>query len=418
MSDVIHYSGTFKTIQEIADWINHYRGGEVLPDLYDASTPRHPGTLLAYKYNDCCSDEDGNMYRCIVQSIYADAQNPPEFDPSQWEAFGNIYDMIDMRPGMKVNYSGEIFNNYIDNTASGNNSHAEGNVTSASGSYSHAEGGFNEASGAGSHAEGGGASISEKNTASGESSHAEGRRNTASGIASHASGINSQSVGKYSQAMGEGTLTMTQGEAAVGKYNQSYGDGSSYTTYTENRSYRYSAIVKYNNDGNVYQANQDIAKPAGPFDSSKWDIIGTYSVNPLLFSVGNGTSDGNRSNAFEVHVNGDCYANGQLIVPGGGGGVDKVHTDTTANWNAQTTLIGQAGHIYIYSDYDTSNGHNVPAMKVGDGLSYLIDAPFADASSYHIKDTSVHVSSADRTAWNGKVTCYIDSQNAERIIFE
>ena len=56
---------------------------------------------------------------------------------------------------------------------------------------------------------------------------------------------------------------------------------------------------------------------------------------------------------------------------------DRLHIDTTANWNAQADLIGKAGHIYVYSDYEVINGVAVPAFKVGDGLAYLIDTPFA-----------------------------------------
>lgn len=82
------------------------------------------------------------------------------------------------------------------NTASGFGSHAEGSGNTSSGDYSHAEGSINEASGNSSHAEGQGNIASgdyshvegESNTASGTSSHVEGAANTASGDASHVGG--------------------------------------------------------------------------------------------------------------------------------------------------------------------------------------------------------------------------------------
>ena len=49
---------------------------------------------------------------------------------------------------------GEVFNDYDNNTAAGNNSHAEGVKTKASGDYSHAEGAETQALGDYSHAEG------------------------------------------------------------------------------------------------------------------------------------------------------------------------------------------------------------------------------------------------------------------------
>ena len=70
----------------------------------------------------------------------------------------------------------EIFNDYTNNVATGEFSHAEGRYTTASGNYgSHAEGYYTKASGRASHAEG------ESSTASGEYSHAEGDMTLASG---------------------------------------------------------------------------------------------------------------------------------------------------------------------------------------------------------------------------------------------
>lgn len=97
------------------------------------------------------------------------------------------------------------------------------------------------------------------------------------------------------------------------------------------------------------------------------------------------------------------------------------HIDTTANWNAQRTLIGQEGHIYVYSDHDTVDGQNIPGIKIGDGVSYLIDNPFVDSNTStvlnHINNSNVHVTSNEKLFWNNKVRCYLDSDNSENVIF-
>lgn len=92
----------------------------------------------------------------------------------------------------------EIFNNYKNNIASGEYSHAEGNSTTSSGECSHAEGQGAVASGHYSHAEG------YYTTSSGSTSHAEGNHTTASGSTSHAEGyytkassLNQHVQGKY-----------------------------------------------------------------------------------------------------------------------------------------------------------------------------------------------------------------------------
>lgn len=64
---------------------------------------------------------------------------------------------------------GEIFNDYINNQAQGDYSHAEGTGTKASGNYSHAEGENSKAYGIGSHTEG------YHTSALGDYSHSEGR---------------------------------------------------------------------------------------------------------------------------------------------------------------------------------------------------------------------------------------------------
>lgn len=104
--------------------------------------------------------------------------------------------------------------------------------------------------------------------------------------------------------------------------------------------------------------------------------------------------------------------------PSGG---TSVHVDTTAHWNAQPSLIGQAGHIYVYTDKDIVDGVAIPAMKVGDGNSYLIDNPFVDANAQevyeHINNAEIHITSAEREFWNDKVTCFLSSDNEETLVF-
>ena len=84
----------------------------------------------------------------------------------------------------------------IDNTASGNYSHAEGNTATASGRSAHAEGEFATASGNMSHAEG------ELTNATAESAHAEGQNTLASGLYSHAEGIDTVASGAGSHSEG------------------------------------------------------------------------------------------------------------------------------------------------------------------------------------------------------------------------
>ena len=97
--------------------------------------------------------------------------------------------------------------------------------------------------------------------------------------------------------------------------------------------------------------------------------------------------------------------------------------DTTAAWNSQPTYIPKRGDIIVYSDHDTviDGGvtKDVPGVKIGDGLAYLIDLPFttdgvAQRLMNHINNSAIHVSAEDREFWDNKLNC--DVYNEELIL--
>lgn len=129
---------------------------------------------------------------------------------------------------------GEVFNDYENNKAAGNKSHAEGVKTKASGDYSHAEGNGGTATGTNSHVEG-----SETNTeganahaegnqsgAFGDNSHAEGQLNNARGVNSHAEGQETEAVGVNSHAEGFQTHANKNNSHAEGRITVANGDAS------------------------------------------------------------------------------------------------------------------------------------------------------------------------------------------------
>lgn len=81
---------------------------------------------------------------------------------------------------------------------------------------------------------------------------------------------------------------------------------------------------------------------------------------------------------------------------------NQIHAGTTEEWNAQPELIGEREHIYVYTDYCSENGTVYPALKVGDGESYLIDLPFVKgADSLQMVDLgSFDLEDYDWEYWN------------------
>lgn len=72
----------------------------------------------------------------------------------------------------------------------------------------------------------------------------------------------------------------------------------------------------------------------------------------------------------------------------------KVYSNSTAGWDGQPTLISEEKAIYIYTDYDSASGSNIPAMKIGDGITAVVALPFSAANG---------VTVANITAWNSKM---------------
>ena len=143
--------------------------------------------------------------------------------------------------------TGEIFNEYKKNKATGYASHSEGSQTTASGNNSHSEGCDTTASGRTSHAEG------HFTIASGNYSHSEGFNTTASGITSHAEGNVTTASGNHSHSEGNYTIASSSYQHVQGQFNIEDSD-------------------------------------------SKYSFI-----------IGNGKDNNNRSNAFAIDWNGKIY---------------------------------------------------------------------------------------------------------------
>lgn len=90
-------------------------------------------------------------------------------------------------------------------------------------------------------------------------------------------------------------------------------------------------------------------------------------------------------------------------------GTVKVYRGTTQAWDSQVSLVSELNAIYIYSDHDTYDDEDLPAIKIGDGTSFLIDMPFiTDHTSEllnHLADGDIHVTIQEKTFWNNKVSC-------------
>lgn len=88
-----------------------------------------------------------------------------------------------------------------------------------------------------------------------------------------------------------------------------------------------------------------------------------------------------------------------------------IQYNTTQYWNTQIDYIPTAGQIIIYSDkYLTEYNTNTPAIKIGDGTTFVTDLPFltdifSNQLNSHINNNNIHVSIAQKAFWDNKINC-------------
>lgn len=301
---------------------------------------------------------------------------------------------------------GEVFNDYVNNEATENYSHAEGSVTKANGYSSHAEGAKGIATGAESHVEGykcqaqgthshaeGGDTISKgqdshaegnKTIANGQNSHAEGRVTVADGDASHAEGDETQAAGKWSHA--EGYMSLAEGIAshAEGEYTTASGDYS-HAEGTSTRALYINAHAE-GQDTTAGAANAHAEGQGTVTTEVGGHVAGKYNavVANGLFNFGIGSSNDKRKSAMIIDgTNGKVYfvdaggydggtsiANAKsiqdILKDSGGVEIEQLDESFDFNKNAQFDVfnnIEDGLHIYV-STYRAQNTQVARMLRI------------------------------------------------------
>ncbi len=197
--------------------------------------------------------------------------------------------------------------------ANGDSSVVIGRNSNANGISSFATGYFNTSDGTAS------MSAGYNNTASGDFSFAGGDTNTASGEASAAFGQNTQATDDYAVAFGKGTTASGEGSLAAG-LNTTAGGYASFALGNNT-----SALASYSmaaGENTEAQGLSSLAMGANVIAYSGYEtVFGRYNTSytpnstlgwngqDRLFTVGNGTGSGSRSDAIVILKNGKVGIN-------------------------------------------------------------------------------------------------------------
>lgn len=271
--------------------------------------------------------------------------------------------------------------------ASGLRGHAEGMHTSASGENSHVEGYFTSANGKNSHAEGqsilvpGGDDISIALQANGEAAHAEGCATKAYGKCSHAEGWVTNARGTCSHAEGvqtnaTGYASHAEGNYSIAKGSHSHAEGNNTEAIGDSShagGYKSSASAPYSfcHGRELRTAGVEPQAAFGCFNETN---------SSMLFSIGNGSSDTDRKNAFSIDKSGTMTFNSNVLpvymqdfIFGIKG--KRIHVTKQSGWDPQH--VNQKQYILRKATAIDNAARQIKAkVKVPDDYGYLLSAYF------------------------------------------
>lgn len=295
---------------------------------------------------------------------------------------------------------GEVFNDYDNNKAAGNNSHAEGVKTKASGDYSHAEGNTTQAnkiashaegqhttaSGIGAHAEGadtqalGDCSHAEGQltNATASNSHAEGNSTVASGVNSHTEGYNTKATKSNSHAEGNSTesnglSSHTEGTNTLAEGDNSHAEGNGGTATGTNSHVEGSETntegANAHAEGNQSGAFGDNSHAEGQLNNARG--VNSHAEGQETEAVGvNSHAEGFQTNANKNN----SHAEGRITVANGDAShAEGDETQAAGKWSHAEGYMSLAEGIASHAEgqYTTASGDYSHAEGTSTRASYI-----------------------------------------------
>ena len=329
---------------------------------------------------------------------------------------GTVYTINDA--SVTAGAGAEIFNDYTNNIASGNYSHAEGSSNKATNFTAHAEGWGNEATGMYSHAEGysneatGNSAHAEgyDTIASSDYSHSEGAYTKATGYSSHAEGNTTESSASYTHAEGSYTKATSSNAHAEGNSTEASGDYShaeGYSTkasqssahaegYSTEATGQYSHAEGYDSVASGYQSHAEgystkATNTSAHAEGHYTEASGSYSHAEGYYSKA--TKSSTHAEGYYSEANGEySHAEGErTVTTGWGSHTEGKETKASGEYShaegAYTKAAGQ--HQHVQGRYNIEDTTNTYAHIVGNG----------QWSSDDSKRSNAHTVDWDGNAW-------------------
>lgn len=88
--------------------------------------------------------------------------------------------------------------------------------------------------------------------------------------------------------------------------------------------------------------------------------------------------------------------------------VGKTYSNSSAGWAAQPTLVSELNAIYVYTDFDSADGRHIPAMKIGDGVTRVVELPFSAANG---------ITATKIAEWDSKVSAALSTSGDTLLLY-
>ena len=243
----------------------------------------------------------------------------------------------------------EIFNDYSNNVASGEYSHAEGYKTTASEMYAHSEG--------------------NQSIASGHASHAEGAYNEASGWISHAEGFSTIAASDRQHVQGANNIADTEG-----KYLHIVGNGSRTSVDTDRSN---AHTIDWNGNGwfqgDVYvggTSQADASKLISKADQ-RWNLI--YDSGEIS-AIANSISNIDVSGYTNIQVLVRCYNDGDSIGSRAGSAIFTCANGKTYQFPVWSSMFSKSiNTVYTMATFNLVDGWLVcpyASRLIGDATTF------------------------------------------------
>ena len=86
----------------------------------------------------------------------------------------------------------------------------------------------------------------------------------------------------------------------------------------------------------------------------------------------------------------------------------KTYSNSSAGWAAQPTLVSELNAIYVYTDFDSADGRHIPAMKIGDGVTRVVELPFSSANG---------ITATKIAEWDSKVSAALSTSGDTLLLY-